>query len=49
MGQVVSFSNIMSCIIMLWQAKRPARKAKDMDEDGYQLSRFYPLLQVYLQ
>ncbi|KAG0585407.1 hypothetical protein KC19_2G009300 [Ceratodon purpureus] len=25
--------------------KRPARKAKEMDEDGYQLSRFYPLLQ----
>lgn len=27
------------------KAKRPARKAKELDEDGYTLSKFYPLLQ----
>lgn len=31
------------------QAKRPARKAKELDEDGYTLSKFYPLLQVHLR
>jgi len=48
-AEILSFLTEARITILLWQPKRPARKVKEVDEEGWQLSRFYPLLQVHGQ